>query len=70
MSKEMPGPALLALALSETALLYADQTCPHHGDDLERSGMHHAQPRCESCRQPWRVRRALHAINAWRTALR
>ncbi|MFJ1765037.1 hypothetical protein ACIOD2_32250 [Amycolatopsis sp. NPDC088138] len=40
------------------ALTDLPKVCRFHGADLERSGMRNGQPRCESCKVPWRARQA------------
>jgi hypothetical protein len=55
-----------ALKAAEYALEHAEKTCPYHGRDFTRAGMWRGIPRCESCRQPWRVVEGLAAIEkAW-----
>jgi len=46
------------------ALDGAPQQCRYHGADFGRAGLQGGVPRCESCRQPWRVVRALQALDA------
>lgn len=46
------------------ALIDLPKVCRFHGDDLEKSGMSHGFPRCESCRIPWRAREAWTAYKA------
>jgi hypothetical protein len=43
------------------ALMDLPKVCRFHGDDLERSGIRHGLPHCESCRIPWRSRQAWQA---------
>jgi hypothetical protein len=56
-----------ALTQAETALQHASQECKYHGHNFGKLGWTGAEntsaPACESCRQPWRVTRALAAIN-------
>lgn len=51
------------LAAIRDALTHADTTCRFHGTDFERSGMQSGLPRCTSCQQPWRIVRALAALD-------
>lgn len=50
------------MVLIREALLHAEQTCRYHGTNFEASGTRHGVPRCESCRQPWRVVAALREL--------
>lgn len=52
----------VALAAARTALQHAEQTCRYHGTDFARLGWEFGEPRCDSCKQPWRVTRALDAL--------
>lgn len=46
------------------ALIHAERQCRYHRDQFDFLGTYHdGTPRCESCQQPWRVRRALDAID-------
>lgn len=52
-----------ALRRVHDALQRAEQTCRYHGADFDRLGREpDGAPRCDSCKQPWRVTRALAAI--------
>ena len=54
------------LRLAREALAHAEQRCRYHGADFERLGTEPYErglPRCDSCKQPWRVVRALAAID-------
>jgi hypothetical protein len=51
-----------ALDFAGAALAEAEQVCRYHGPDFEKSGMRQGLPRCDSCKQPFRVRRALDAL--------
>ncbi len=53
-----------ALAAARQALEHAPQTCRYHGDGFDRNDMRMGLPRCESCQQPYRVTRALAALDA------
>lgn len=53
-----------ALAAAMTALVGAEQTCRYHGVHFDKLGFDRVEPRCDSCKQPWRVRRAIDAIQA------
>jgi hypothetical protein len=57
------------LRLSLLALLNAEQMCQYHGTDFERMGMQRGEPRCDSCKQPFRVKQALAAIEACHTQI-
>lgn len=59
-----PEQTFSALATAHSALHCAEQRCRFHGDDFGRAGWWRGEPRCESCRQPWRVTEALKAIRA------
>lgn len=56
------APATPDLETIRDALDHAPQLCRFHGSDFDRLGMAHGEPRCDSCRQPWRVTRALAAV--------
>lgn len=60
-----PPDAVRVIVLAAGALRSAEQACRYHGQDFERHGMWCGEPRCESCRQPYRVVNALKAIEAW-----
>jgi hypothetical protein len=48
------------------ALLSAERTCRYHGTDWDRLGREpNGLPRCDSCKQPYRVVTALLAIENW-----
>lgn len=49
----------IAIDLARDALHHDAQICRYHGANFERLGMAYGLPRCESCRQPFRVMRAL-----------
>lgn len=51
-----------ALRLAYKALASAPQSCRFHGIDFTELEAWSGEPRCESCRQPWRVSRALAAV--------
>lgn len=57
--------SITVLEQARRALSHAAQTCRYHGADFERLGMWNGEPRCESCRQPWRVTQALTAISRY-----
>lgn len=44
------------------ALDNSRKECPYHGSDFERMGFAYGEPRCDSCKQPWRVMRAFRAL--------
>lgn len=50
------------LRLAFVALAASPQRCRYHGDDFGRLGWERGEPRCDSCKQPWRVKRALDAV--------
>lgn len=50
------------ISVVRQALTNAQQHCEYHGTDFGRAGVHRGLPRCDSCKQPWRVQRALDAI--------
>lgn len=52
-----------ALDVIRAALMKAPQQCLFHGQDWDRLGFDYGEPRCESCRQPWRVVRALAEVD-------
>lgn len=45
------------------ALMHAERECPYHGPDFHLLGMQNGMPRCESCRQPWRIKQAREALD-------
>lgn len=51
-----------ALNFARIALEGAPQECSFHGQDWGRLGFGVEGPRCDSCKQPWCVWRALDAI--------
>lgn len=51
-----------ALRCAYDALEGAGTACPYHGREFDKLGTRNGVPNCESCRQPWRVCRALEAI--------
>ena len=51
-----------ALSLAAHALRHAPNACPFHGVDFGFLGMQRGEPRCDSCKQPYRVARALAAL--------
>lgn len=51
-----------ALRLAYKALVGAPQSCRFHGQEWTEIEAWSGEPRCESCRQPWRVVRALEAV--------
>lgn len=57
-----------ALRLAYDALAEAPQQCRYHGTNFAFLGTEpwsaEGLPRCDSCKQPWRVVRALRAIEA------
>lgn len=57
-----------ALMVIEAALLDGPQQCRYHGTDFERLGLQFGEPRCESCRHPWRIVRALAEVRRAREA--
>jgi hypothetical protein len=56
------GNDLQALTWAEEALSHAEQECRYHGGDFGFLGWERqpfvSPPRCDSCKQPWRVTRA------------
>ena len=52
-----------AIRLVREALEHDPQRCRYHGSDFERSDLFYGEPRCDSCKQPWRVTRALAALD-------
>ncbi len=50
-------------AIIQGALVHAPTSCRYHGTDWNALGFAHGEPRCESCRRPWRVSRALDALD-------
>lgn len=66
-----PMPVTGDLATIRAALTHAEQTCRWHGSDFERLGLERwAAPRCDSCKQPWRIAQALAALNRIELATR
>lgn len=64
----MPDPVYLLTGEAQAvrdALEHAVQVCPYHGADFAAAGVAPVSgiPRCDSCKQPWRIRRALKALN-------
>lgn len=53
---------LAALNTARNVLEREPRTCRYHGDQFDKLGMEWGEPRCDSCRQPWRVVRALAEI--------
>lgn len=57
----------VAIAEIRAALSAAPYSCPFHGKDFGFLGTENGQPggepRCESCKQPWRVMVALSALD-------
>lgn len=61
------------LVLAHEALRNAENRCRYHGDNWDFLGREgygpqsetEREPRCDSCKQPWRVTRALDAIGRW-----
>lgn len=53
-----------ALRLAVAALGHESTSCCYHGTDFAKSGMERGLPRCDSCKQPFRVRKALDAAAA------
>lgn len=57
----------VAIGEIRAALSNAPQSCRYHGTDFGFVGTENGQPwgepRCESCKQPWRVTRALAALD-------
>jgi hypothetical protein len=52
------------LKLAREALRHAEQRCRYHRENFGFLGFEWwGEPRCESCRQPWRVTQALAAID-------
>ncbi len=50
------------LATIRQALAHAELACRFHGTNFEKLGMDHGEPRCDSCKQPWRNNRAIAAL--------
>jgi hypothetical protein len=46
------------------ALENEPRVCKFHGGDFGRAGMRGGEPECGACRHPWRVVRALQALDA------
>lgn len=46
---------LTALRSIRLALSHAADTCRFHGTRFDHLGMEHGEPRCDSCKQPFRV---------------
>ena len=44
------------------ALAMGPEVCRYHGDRFDFLGMERSEPRCESCREPWRIKQALAAL--------
>lgn len=55
-----------ALNLAYAALGQMPTSCPYHGTDFHKAGTWMGKPRCDSCKQPERVAKALTAIKAER----
>ena len=54
-----------ALHLALDALALSPQCCPYHGQDFDKLGREPwGPPRCDSCKLPWHVSRALIAVSA------
>jgi hypothetical protein len=53
---------VFAARIAREALMHDAVICRYHGFDLEATGMQRGLPRCDSCKQPYRVRKALAAI--------
>lgn len=62
----MNGDVRAALTRAEEALHHASQHCKYHSNNFGFLGWTGPEnvtlPRCDSCKQPWRVMRALEAI--------
>lgn len=52
-----------ALPVVRRALAGEPRTCRYHGTDFERSNLAFGLPRCDSCKQPYRVAQALGALD-------
>ena len=55
--------AQAAIPVIRRALAGEPRACRFHGTDFERSNLAFGLPRCESCRQPYRVAEALAALD-------
>lgn len=55
------------LSIIQAALVNAPTSCRYHGTDWGALGWEGPrggdEPRCDSCKQPWRVSRALDALD-------
>lgn len=63
------NPVLVAEALrrAQEALIHVERSCRYHGTDFLRLGtepFERGLPRCDSCKTPYRRKRALDAIDA------
>jgi hypothetical protein len=62
----MTGDALEALRLAYQALTHMDLECRYHHGDFGYLGWtghpYTSEPRCDSCKRPWRAVRALEAV--------
>jgi len=62
----MTGDTVEALRLAYQALTHMDLECRYHHGDFGYLGWnghpYTSLPRCDSCKQPWRVTRALQAV--------
>jgi hypothetical protein len=59
-----PMPPTGDLATIRAALIRAEQHCRYHDQEFERLGLESwGEPRCDSCKQPWRVVQALAAVD-------
>lgn len=52
-----------AIGLALDALHEAPRRCQYHGKDWEKLGFEWGLPRCDSCKLPYRVDRAINALN-------
>lgn len=51
-------------AIIQQALVNAPTSCRYHGTDWDFLGSEPwGEPRCDSCKQPWRVGKALDALD-------
>lgn len=52
-----------AVRMCFKALVKGPLSCQYHGTDFEKLGTYFdGRPRCDSCKQPWRISQALLAI--------
>jgi hypothetical protein len=64
----MRGTAVDDLHTIRDAIEALPPRCRYHGDDFAKLGMEWGQPRCDSCKDPYRRKTALSALNRSRWA--